>query len=197
MGFDLGGLASFGSDLFSAYGQHRENAMNRDFQDYQASRQMDFQERMANTQHQREVSDLRAAGINPILTATGGHGNAAPSGAAGGGSAASVPVGVGQRAAASALAQQQVQVAKEQGDAVHYQAEKNKWDAEQSSLEYLIKESAAGALKEALRSSAKAEAAHNQQVEKVWRSPSSEVLKYLQLLAPVTGTASSIFNSVK
>lgn len=64
------------SGLFGYFGQREANETNIDI----ARETMDWEERMSSTAHQREVADLEAAGLNPILSATGGSGASSPSG---------------------------------------------------------------------------------------------------------------------
>lgn len=61
--------------------QEKSNAKAMEFNASQAALNRDWQAFMSNTAHQREVADLKSAGLNPVLSAMNGNGAAVTSGA--------------------------------------------------------------------------------------------------------------------
>lgn len=76
MGAAISGIGSSITSMFNMNSQDKTNEENA----RQAQMNRDFQERMSNTAYQRGMSDMRAAGLNPILAYQKG-GASSPSGA--------------------------------------------------------------------------------------------------------------------
>lgn len=77
----------------------QQSAKAMAFNAAEAQKNRDWQEMMSNTAHQREIKDLMAAGLNPVLSAMNGNGAAVTSGAT-----ASGVVGSGSKADADTSA---------------------------------------------------------------------------------------------
>lgn len=61
--------------------QEKQNAKAMAFNQIEAAKNRNWQEMLSNTAHQREVRDLMAAGLNPVLSAMNGNGASVGSGA--------------------------------------------------------------------------------------------------------------------
>ena len=71
----------------------QQSAKAMQFNSMEAAKNRDWHKMMSNTAHQREVADLKAAGLNPVLSAMNGNGASVGSGAT-----ASGVVGAGSKA---------------------------------------------------------------------------------------------------
>jgi len=115
----IAGLAGAGAGLLGGVMQNRAAAGA-------ASRQMNFQERMSNTQYQRGMADMRAAGLNPMLAYSQG-------GASSPGGASYSPVNVGSAAAQGGLTGMQIAQTAEN---INLLSETAKTKASETSLNY-------------------------------------------------------------
>ena len=114
----------FGGILGQVAGHVANKATDFLFSNYQANKAWSRQKQAAQSAHQWEVADLRAAGLNPILSATGGNGANLPSVAVAQNANSEAPNILGMMATAQGIRNQiqQEKVMKAQEDLLRYQA---------------------------------------------------------------------------
>jgi hypothetical protein len=115
---------SFGAIFGQIAGQVANKATDFLFSNYQANKAWSRQKQAAQSAHQWEVADLRAAGLNPILSATGGNGANLPSVAVAQNASSEAPNILGMMATAQGIRNQmqQEKVLKAQQNLLDYQA---------------------------------------------------------------------------
>lgn len=138
-----------------------------------SSRQMGFQERMSSSSHQREVKDLRLAGLNPILSSKYG-GSSTPGGA-------SIPAPQISNAISSA-----VQAARSKAEIANLKADTVKKGAETA-----VTQATKKIVDENLHT-AKAAAAAADTEKAIDDSTYGKVIRYIMRLNPLTGGAKNI-----
>jgi hypothetical protein len=121
------------TDILAAGMNITDNIFARQWQNLQNKRMRAWMENMSNTAHQREITDLRRAGLNPILSAK--YGGASTPGASGVGAPSGSNPG---------SAWMQARQAREQAELLKEQQKTEKTKQDQNKADKTLKETQAG-----------------------------------------------------